>query len=116
MTLSSPLGDPLQAPEVGLPAPDALIYLTMGPEDAAARGGFGEERYETLEMQRAVQEKFEALRDDSWTVVDAAQDIEAVHRQVRAAVDEALTACRAGRQPLRALWDGTPFKLTSSPL
>ena len=100
-----------KAPEVGLPAPDALIYLTMSAEAAAARGGFGEERYETLAMQTAVKKQFEALRDASWTVIDAAQDIETVHGQVKEVADAAISACKSGKEPLRALWSGEPLKL-----
>ena len=35
----------LQAPEVGLPAPDLVFFLELSVRDAAARGGFGAERY-----------------------------------------------------------------------
>jgi len=35
-------------PEVGLLAPDAIIYLDMPIEDAAKRGEFGGERYEKV--------------------------------------------------------------------
>lgn len=35
----------VQGPEAGLPAPDLVLYLRMpNPEDAAKRGGFGNER------------------------------------------------------------------------
>jgi len=37
-----------QAPDKGLPAPDATIYLSMTPEAAAKRGGYGSERYEKV--------------------------------------------------------------------
>lgn len=37
-----------QAPDRGLPAPDAVIYLAMTPEAAALRGGYGSERYEKV--------------------------------------------------------------------
>ena len=46
----------------GLPAPDCVIYLEMDPERAAARDGFGEERYETHEMQHAVRDAFRQVR------------------------------------------------------
>ena len=39
---------PLQAPDSGLPAPDATIYLSMTAEAAAKRGGYGRERYEKV--------------------------------------------------------------------
>ncbi|GLI69174.1 hypothetical protein VaNZ11_013743, partial [Volvox africanus] len=38
--------------EVGLPAADLVVFMEMPPEQAAARGGFGAERYETLAFQR----------------------------------------------------------------
>lgn len=37
-----------QAPDRGLPAPDAVIYLHLSPEAAAQRGGYGGERYEKV--------------------------------------------------------------------
>lgn len=40
-----------QAPDVGLPAPDAVFFLDLSVEAAAARGGYGEERYEKAEFQ-----------------------------------------------------------------
>lgn len=44
----------MQAPEKGLPAPDRVLYLNLDIEAAAARGGFGTERYEKKEMQLEV--------------------------------------------------------------
>ena len=44
----------MQNPDSGLVAPDVVIQLAMEPEAAAARGGFGEERYEKLEFQKQV--------------------------------------------------------------
>lgn len=38
----------------GLPAPDVVIYLSVTPEVAEQRGGYGEERYEKKEMQAKV--------------------------------------------------------------
>ncbi len=43
-----------QAPDRGLPAPDAVLLLTLAPEVAAQRGEYGEERYERLDFQKAV--------------------------------------------------------------
>lgn len=51
-----------RAPEVGLPRPDVVVFLDLSEAEAAARGGFGEERYERGEMQRRVREGFEGLR------------------------------------------------------
>ncbi len=43
-----------KAPDVGLPAPDLVIYLSVTNEVAAARAGYGGERYEKAEMQDKV--------------------------------------------------------------
>lgn len=40
-----------QAPDAGLPAPDAVFFLDLSAEAAEARGGYGEERYEKAEFQ-----------------------------------------------------------------
>lgn len=45
----------------------------IGLQAAAARGGFGEERYEKLDFQKVVRETFMKLRGDSWHIVDAAR-------------------------------------------
>ncbi|POS74702.1 thymidylate kinase [Diaporthe helianthi] len=51
-----------RAPEVGLPRPDAVVFLDLDEEAARGRGGFGEERYETEEMQRRVRGLFWGLK------------------------------------------------------
>lgn len=58
-------------PDVGLPKPDLVMFLQLSPAQAALRGQFGEERYETSVFQRAVQTKFEQLMKDpsvNWQV------------------------------------------------
>lgn len=50
---------------MGLPKPDLVIFLQLSPAEAALRGHFGEERYETSVFQEAVKRKFEQLREDS---------------------------------------------------
>jgi dTMP kinase len=52
-----------RGPEVGLPRPDAVVFLDLGEKAAGRRGGFGEERYETGAMQRRVRELFWGLKD-----------------------------------------------------
>ena len=56
-----------KAPERGLLRPDCVLYLNMPVDQAEKRGGFGEERYETTELQKNVRENFEALTEDWWT-------------------------------------------------
>ncbi|XP_039984911.1 thymidylate kinase [Xiphias gladius] len=72
-------------PDVGLPKPDLVVFLQLSPSEAALRGQFGEERYETNAFQRKVQQKFEQLMKDpsiNWQVIDASQSVEDVHKDI----------------------------------
>jgi len=93
-----------KAPERGLLRPDAVLYLDMPVEAAKTRGGFGEERYETSELQERVRENFRSLREDWWTVVDASGTIDDVHARCAAVASEAVRRCREGAEFAR-LWD-----------
>lgn len=55
-------------PDIGLPRPDAIVYLTLSSEAAAQRGNYGEERYEQTDFQKKVADNFAALTEDSWKV------------------------------------------------
>ncbi|MEQ2228104.1 hypothetical protein ILYODFUR_005349 [Ilyodon furcidens] len=73
-------------PDEGLPKPDLVMFLQLNPAEAALRGQFGTERYETSAFQKAVHERFEQLMKDSsvnWKVIDASQNIEGVHNDIR---------------------------------
>jgi len=98
-----------RAPEVGLPAPDAVIYLSMDIEAAAQRGGFGQERYETMEMQKAVKAQFTAMKDATWAELDATQSIDVVSEKAREVALRAVSAAQAGA-PLTSLWDRQPLQ------
>ncbi|TGO69924.1 hypothetical protein BOTNAR_0005g00060 [Botryotinia narcissicola] len=52
-------------PEIGLPMPDRVIFLDLEPEEAEKRGGYGDEKYETREMQRRVRNGFLTLQDSA---------------------------------------------------
>jgi dTMP kinase len=112
-----------KAPDAGLPMPDVLLFMDIPLEKAAARGGFGGERYETPEMQAAVRARFAALRAEveavgaavagasEWANVDAAASIEEVGAHIFALAQRTLAAARAEAEagaprPLRALWKG----------
>ena len=76
-------------PDVGLPEPDAVIYLDLPTEDAERRGDFGAERYERGDMQRRVADNFRALIDGDararpglWHVLDARRSIEDLHAEI----------------------------------
>lgn len=85
-------------PEVGLPRPDICIFLDIEPEFAAQRGGFGGERYETTQMQRAVREGFHRLLKlpdgDNMVLVDAGRPLADVQQEVQKLVDAMLESDR----------------------
>jgi dTMP kinase len=70
------------APEIGLPKPDITLFLHISPQDAARRGGFGSERYETTKMQARVRELFgelfAKLGGDAAHTIDAGRSLEEV--------------------------------------
>ncbi|KAM8873904.1 thymidylate kinase [Spinachia spinachia] len=92
-------------PDVGLPKPDLVMLLQLSPDEAALRGQFGQERYETSAFQRAVQRQFEELRKDStvnWQVIDASQSVDDVHKSI---VSHSLNTVSAVQSlPLAELW------------
>lgn len=58
-------------PDVGLPKPDLVLFLQLHPTEAAQRGEFGAERYETSDFQKVVQQRFQHLMKDpslNWQV------------------------------------------------
>ncbi|TLD18715.1 thymidylate kinase [Venturia nashicola] len=69
-------------PEVGLPKPDICVFLDIAPEEAAKRGGFGEEKYETKRIQDRVREIFAELREapekGDFYRIDAGKTVEEV--------------------------------------
>ncbi|TYZ59445.1 hypothetical protein PybrP1_012784 [[Pythium] brassicae (nom. inval.)] len=74
-------------PEVGLPKPDAVVFLDIPVAKAAARADFGQERYENAPFQEKVRANFLALlarETPPWHVLDATESIEQVHARVLA--------------------------------
>jgi dTMP kinase len=88
-------------PEVGLPQPDAVIFLDTPVATAAAREGFGEERYETTPFQERVRANFHAIMDKEkqsasaapWHVLDATESIEQVHARVLDIAERTIERC-----------------------
>ncbi|KIK92646.1 hypothetical protein PAXRUDRAFT_146891 [Paxillus rubicundulus Ve08.2h10] len=98
-----------RAPDVGLPAPDLTLFLNVEPEVAMLRGGYGEERYETREVQRKVREVFERIgremnegESGKWVVVDAGQDRDKVAQDIWEAVEPVLNCVDS---PVTGLWE-----------
>ncbi|XP_026971855.1 thymidylate kinase isoform X9 [Sagmatias obliquidens] len=73
--------------------------------EAAARGEFGRERYESSPFQQRALQCFQQLLGDSslpWKTVDASRSIEDVHREIRVLSEGAIRA--AAHRPLGQLW------------
>eukprot|EP00241_Pyramimonas_parkeae_P010812 CAMPEP_0114248746 /NCGR_PEP_ID=MMETSP0058-20121206/13747_1 /TAXON_ID=36894 /ORGANISM="Pyramimonas parkeae, CCMP726" /LENGTH=228 /DNA_ID=CAMNT_0001362193 /DNA_START=79 /DNA_END=765 /DNA_ORIENTATION=+ len=87
------------APEKGLIAPDLVVFLQINVEEAAKRGGFGEERYEKVDLQKKVAAQFEAMKSDNWQIVDATQSMETVQKEVQTITKAVIEKCALG-QPL----------------
>lgn len=92
-----------RAPDAGLPAPDVVIYLDLSPIAARDRGDYGDERYENLEMQRAVSETFVKLRTKKWVIVDANADEETVFARVLSAIDQVIGETNLSEE-IETLW------------
>jgi dTMP kinase len=110
------------SPDRGLLAPDLVIFLDITSTDAAARGSFGEERYEKKEIQDRVREVFTKLRLQAnqettppadrasgasfgagvaWRVVNAGQTKEQVHAEILALAKQAIAT--SANAPVRYL-------------
>lgn len=88
-------------PEVGLPRPDAVVFLDLEPEEAARRGGYGEEKYEKKEIQERVRELFKDLElfhgdEADMLIVDAAAAVDVVHERIMAQLKDTLNIVEEG--------------------
>uniref|UniRef100_A0A8D0TJI8 dTMP kinase n=1 Tax=Sus scrofa TaxID=9823 RepID=A0A8D0TJI8_PIG len=92
-------------PDAGLPKPDLVVFLELQLAEAAARGGFGLERYESGAFQQRALQRFQQLMGDvtlPWKTVDASRSIEDVHGEIRALSEDTIQA--AAQKPLGELW------------
>ena len=87
--------------ETGLPCPDLVLYFKVDPEKVRLRANYGEERYEKVEFQARIAEKYKELFESLPYVkeIDANQDINVVSDQVFDAVE----SLRLGEK-LSTLW------------
>jgi hypothetical protein len=102
-----------KSPDVGLPRPDAVIFLNLSPEDAERRGEYGNEKYEKKEMQQRVRQLFldlEYVRHDEavdMRLVDAGKSVSEVADLVYAEALVTVNAVEGGeaRGPLGVVRD-----------
>jgi len=90
-----------RAPDVGLPRPDAVIFLDLEPEEAEKRGGYGDEKYEKKEMQQRVRELFLDLLhvkgdEANMKVVNAGESVEVVGDRILKKIEEILKNVAGG--------------------
>lgn len=100
-----------QRPDIGLPLPDLTLFLDLDAKTAAARGGYGEERYEKLEFQTKVRNAFRRVSEDvkahggRWTTIDATESMDQVTEDIQDAVEHAMVyADESRRKPLGELF------------
>ncbi|BGO97593.1 Deoxythymidylate kinase Thymidylate kinase [Rhodotorula toruloides ATCC 204091] len=97
-----------RAPDVGLPQPDLVLFLRVSPEVAQQRGGFGQERYETSEVQAKVEKAFtklgQSVGKDVWTEIDADKGVDEVHEEIVRRVEQALGS-EALDGEVKKLWE-----------
>lgn len=99
-----------------------MLFLSLTPEVARKRGGFGEERYETEALQNKVRQVFEKLGKDveatcsfPWTAVDAGQTQEQVSASILEMVTKQLNSNTLGHvkhdlwNRKRMVFAGVPF-------
>jgi len=104
-------GEPLlpfewcRSPDIGLPAPDIVLFFDITPEKAKERGGYGEERYEKEEMQLRVRDSFHRIGREmgtTWITVDAGRERHLVEQDVWTLVDPLVREGVEG--PVKRLW------------
>lgn len=103
-----------RAPDISLPSPDLVLFLSVEPDIQAKRGGFGEERYEKAEMQRRVREVFGRIADEQkndarlgktsldWVDINAGESVERVGENIWKSVN---TYVAGVNRPLGRLWN-----------
>lgn len=77
-----------KSPDIGLPLPDLTIFLDVSEEVAQKRGGYGMERYEKVEFQNKVRQKFYELKSDSWCILSADESLEQVAANIYEEVEK----------------------------
>ncbi|CAH0701392.1 unnamed protein product [Spodoptera exigua] len=71
-----------KSPDIGLPKPDKVFFLTMPVDSIKQRNGFGNERYEVLSFQQKVSEIYSKLKEDNWEIVDASRPIDTIQEDM----------------------------------
>ena len=72
-------------PDEGLPMPDLVLQILVGPEMAAKRSGYGNERYEKIVLQAKILNAFAKIADQvpQWRVIDGSSPVQEVFQQIK---------------------------------
>ncbi|XP_052783907.1 thymidylate kinase-like [Mya arenaria] len=89
-------------PDIGLPRPDLVVYLTLSNEAASRRGHYGEERYEQTNFQARVAENFNTIKEDGWEVVDADKSIDDLQMELLSLCTDTIE--KSAKKPIYKLW------------
>lgn len=88
--------------EKGLLKPDLVVYLTLSEETTARRGGFGEERFDSTEMQKNVSKAFEKMIEQPlWQVIDADKTEDSLNNELEKLVLEKIQTVD---EDIQTLW------------
>eukprot|EP00563_Minutocellus_polymorphus_P009605 CAMPEP_0181025626 /NCGR_PEP_ID=MMETSP1070-20121207/3201_1 /TAXON_ID=265543 /ORGANISM="Minutocellus polymorphus, Strain NH13" /LENGTH=266 /DNA_ID=CAMNT_0023102753 /DNA_START=12 /DNA_END=812 /DNA_ORIENTATION=+ len=106
-----------KGPDVGLPAPDCVLFLDLSQDEAEKRGGYGGERYEKRDLQIRVRQRFAELQEMDekqgrvpWHIIDASKTVEEVTADIASVVDATIKRVQEGK-PLAKMWDEGDFVL-----
>jgi dTMP kinase len=83
-----------KAPDMGLPAPDTVIFLDLSQDESEKRGGYGGERYE--QRFGELQAKDEEEKIVPWHIVNAAQSIDEVQADINRIVEDTIKRVQSG--------------------
>lgn len=101
-------------PDIGLPAPDLVLFFDITPEKAKERGGYGEERYEKEEMQLRVRKFFQQIGEEMseseaagtghtrWVLIDAGRGLDEITEDVWGIVEPLVKS--GVHEPVGKLW------------
>ena len=89
--------------ELGLPKPDAVIYLDITPEESVKRSQYRARRYDTIEFQTGVKKAYEELVDNTWHRIDATGDWKTTESQMLDITHEIVREFKRKPRPLEVL-------------
>jgi len=98
-----------QSPDIGLPVPDGVFFMYVNESVGASRAGFGDERYENLDMQGRVRTMFKEApirAGVAWHDIDGAREIPVISEEISGIVRDIQQSDQENStRPIQRLWD-----------